>query len=71
MGLFVKLKINRDKLGDDPQVITRLVEACPVDIFYQRDGKLKTDPENEDECTFCKLCLELSPEGAIEIQKKY
>lgn len=71
MGLFVELEINEEKLGNNPHIIAEIVETCPVDVFYEENGNLRTKYDNEDECTFCGLCLERSPENAIKIKKKY
>lgn len=68
MGLFVTIKLNAGKCPDGCAVCA---EVCPVSIFQVEDGALKVVAENEDECTFCELCLERCPSAALEIVKSY
>jgi NAD-dependent dihydropyrimidine dehydrogenase PreA subunit len=43
-----------------------------VDIFAQAaDGGLEIVERNLDECVLCRLCLDASPPGAVEIIKLY
>lgn len=70
MGLFVELKIDQSKFAT-PEERERLAAVCPVDAFVVEDDKLAVHPENEDECTFCDLCVQKSPPGSIEVVKTY
>lgn len=70
MGLFIELGISRERcLGIDK--CGQCLEVCPVSVFYNDSGNLKTDPENEDECTLCNLCLQKCQPSALSIIKKY
>ena len=70
MGMFITFKIEQDRLSAADR--KRCVEVCPVDIFcLQGDGQLATQPDNEDECTLCDLCLQTSPPGALRFVKLY
>ena len=49
-----------------------LTEACPVDIYAQRDdGSLEIVEQNLDECVLCRLCLDASPNGSVKVIKLY
>ena len=61
-----------DGAATDTALAKKLTEACPVDIFAQRDdGTLEIVDENLDECVLCRLCLDASPPGAVKIVKLY
>ncbi|MBC7110068.1 MAG: 4Fe-4S binding protein [Archaeoglobi archaeon] len=66
MGVFVKVELNPEKCSE-PE---KLAEICPVDIFAVKDGKVVVVEENEDECTFCNLCVQYCPEG-VKYTKLY
>lgn len=65
--MFVTIKINTESCDDDCRIC---VETCPLDIF-RTDGGVTVVEENEDECTFCNLCIERCPKHAITIIKNY
>ena len=68
---FIAVEID-DEHAADAELARRLTEACPVDIFAQRDdGTLQIVKENLDECVLCRLCLDASPPGALKIVKLY
>lgn len=67
MGVFVTVFIE----GICPEGCKKCVDSCPVNIFEIKDGKITISDENEDECTFCNLCLEVCPRGIIRIKKEY
>lgn len=48
-----------------------LAALCPVDIFVMAGERLRVQPDEEDECTLCELCLKAAPAGAIVIHKLY
>ena len=70
MSMFIKLEVNPE-VASNPDLVSKLVEICPVDILDQDDGKLRIVDENEDECTLCDLCIEAAPEGAVKVIKLY
>ena len=70
-GIFIAVEVD-DSAAADAQLAARLTEACPVDIFAQRDGgALELVQDNLDECVLCRLCLDASPEGAVRVIKLY
>jgi NAD-dependent dihydropyrimidine dehydrogenase PreA subunit len=69
-GLFIDVEVT-DEVRSDPEVAKRLAEACPVDIFADRDGTLEIVEENLDECILCELCVQAAPPGAVRVKKLY
>ncbi len=70
-GIFIAVEID-DQAAADPELAAKLTEACPVDIYAQRDGDgLQIVDENLDECVLCRLCLDASPPGAVNVIKLY
>jgi len=70
-GIFIAVEVD-DQAAADPELAARLSEACPVDIYAQRDGDgLQIVDENLDECVLCRLCLDASPPGAVKVIKLY
>ena len=69
MGVFIEISVNSELL--DPEQSEAIVRLCPVDIFGMVGNHLAVKPENEDECTLCRLCLETAPRAAIVIHKTY
>ena len=68
---FIAVEVD-DQAAADRTLAKKLTEACPVDIFAQRDhGKLEIVQENLDECVLCRLCLDASPAGAVKVVKLY
>ena len=70
LGMFVKVKINQKKFTSQDE-LWNTVKYCPVNVFKFEGGRVIIDEENEDECTFCNICIENSPEDGIEIIKLY
>ena len=70
MGLFVEIKIDQSKFATREER-ERLAAVCPVDAFVVEDDRLATNYDNEDECTFCDLCVQKAPAGAIQVAKTY
>ncbi len=68
MGMFVVVNIAREKC---PESCTECVAACPVKVFQGTGPAVATLADNEDECTFCDLCLDRCPKGAITISTTY
>jgi len=70
-GTFIAIEVS-DEAAADPALAAKLAEACPVDIFAQRDdGTLELVDKNLDECVLCRLCLDASPPGAVKVIKLY
>jgi NAD-dependent dihydropyrimidine dehydrogenase PreA subunit len=70
-GLFIAVAVD-DAAALDAELARELAEVCPVDIFAtDEEGTLKLVDENLDECVLCRLCLDASPAGAVEVIKLY
>ena len=69
MGVFITLEVDPDQITSE--TAKQIVALCPVDIFVLERGRLAIQPEQEDECTLCELCLDVAPEGALTINKSY
>jgi NAD-dependent dihydropyrimidine dehydrogenase PreA subunit len=70
-GTFIAVEVD-DQAAGDAALAAKLTEACPVDIFAQReDGSLEIVQHNLDECVLCRLCLDASPDGAVKVVKLY
>jgi ferredoxin-like protein FixX len=70
-ALFIAVEVD-DQAAADTELARRLTEACPVDIFAQQpDGGLEIVEQNLDECVLCRLCLDASPAGTVQIVKLY
>ena len=67
MGTFVTVLID----GPCEEGCKKCADVCPVNIFEFRERKVIVVEENEDECTFCNLCLEACPRGVVKIRKEY
>lgn len=67
---FIAVEVEEQAAGD-PAVAAKLAEACPVDIYAQReDGTLEIVEENLDECVLCRLCIDAAPD-AVRVIKLY
>jgi ferredoxin-like protein FixX len=61
-ALFIAVAVD-DAAAADAELARRLTEACPVDIYAQKDdGTLELVEQNLDECVLCRLCLDAAPE---------
>jgi NAD-dependent dihydropyrimidine dehydrogenase PreA subunit len=70
-GMFIAVEVD-DATAADAALAKRLTEACPVDIYAQRnDGTLELVERNLDECVLCRLCLDATPQGAVKVIKLY
>jgi NAD-dependent dihydropyrimidine dehydrogenase PreA subunit len=70
-GIFIAVEVDEEAAADSA-LAAKLAEACPVDIFAQRDGNgLQIVERNLDECVLCRLCLDASPPGAVKVIKLY
>ena len=69
-GVFIDVEID-DSIRDDAELARKLEEACPVDIFAARDGRVDVVEENLDECVLCELCVRVAPAGKLRVRKLY
>jgi NAD-dependent dihydropyrimidine dehydrogenase PreA subunit len=69
-GIFIAVEVD-DSAAADAELAGRLEEACPVDIFADRDGAVAIVEQNLDECVLCRLCLDAAPDGAVRVIKRY
>jgi NAD-dependent dihydropyrimidine dehydrogenase PreA subunit len=69
-GLFIDVRVAAAH-ARDAALAKKLEEACPVDIFEARDGRLAIVEANLDECILCELCIKAAPDGAVRVVKLY
>ena len=69
-GMFIEVEI-ADSIREDTELAKKLEQACPVDIYAERDGGVEVIEENLDECVLCELCIQASPPGAVRVRKLY
>jgi NAD-dependent dihydropyrimidine dehydrogenase PreA subunit len=69
VGKFISLKFDKNQIS--AEVAERLVAVCPVDIFAFEGSQLVIQPQQEDECTLCELCLDEAPASSLVIHKLY
>ena len=68
---FIAVEVD-DAVASDHELARKLTEACPVDIFAQRDDDTLDIVEgNLDECVLCRLCMDATPKGAVKVIKLY
>jgi ferredoxin-like protein FixX len=70
MALFIAVEVD-PAAARDAELVKKLVEVCPVNIFAQKDGALEIVDANLDECTLCELCLQAAPPGLVRVRKQY
>ena len=69
-GMFIDVEVD-DSVRADAEVAKRLEQACPVDIYAERDGRVEVVEENLDECVLCELCINAAPAGTVRVLKLY
>ena len=69
-GMFIDVKID-ESVRHDAELAGKLEQACPVDIYAERDGRVEVVEENLDECVLCELCIQASPPAAVRVEKLY
>ena len=69
-GTFIDVEV-ADDVRDDAALAKKLEDACPVDIFANRDGHVDVVDENLDECVLCELCIAAAPPGKVRVLKLY
>ena len=67
---FIGIEVD-DAVAGDGDLARRLQEACPVDIYAEKDGRVGIVHENVDECILCGLCIDASPPGTVRVHKLY
>ena len=71
MAMFVRVQVSPEA-ASRPELVRKLVEVCPVDIFAQeQDRGLRVVEDNVDECVLCDLCIQAAPEGTVRVVKLY
>ena len=69
-GVFIDVEVS-DEIRDDADMAQKLEDACPVDIYANKDGKVEVVEENLDECILCELCVKAAPPGKLRVLKVY
>ena len=69
-GVFIDVEID-ESIRQDAELAKKLEDACPVDIFANRDGHVEVVEENLDECVLCELCIAAAPPGKVRVVKLY
>jgi len=69
-AVFINVEVS-DDISGDAEMTQKLEDACPVDIFANRDGHTEVVEENLDECVLCELCVNAAPAGAVRVLKLY
>jgi NAD-dependent dihydropyrimidine dehydrogenase PreA subunit len=69
-GLFIDVEV-ADEVRDDAEIAQKLADACPVDIYANKEGKVDVVEENLDECILCELCVQAAPPGTVKVKKLY
>mgnify|MGYP001136371800 CR=1 FL=1 len=69
MALFVDIAVDEKCVASSG--CTKCVDACPLAIFEVRERTIAVNDENADECTFCDICRDRCPVGALAISKNY
>ena len=67
---FIGIEVSDEVVGD-AELAQKLADACPVDIFASKDGKVDIVEENLDECILCELCVQAAPPGTVRVKKLY
>jgi NAD-dependent dihydropyrimidine dehydrogenase PreA subunit len=69
-GLFIDVEVS-DEIRGDAEIAQKLTDACPVDIYANKDGGVAIVEENLDECILCELCVQAAPPGTVRVKKLY
>ena len=71
MALFIEVEVS-PTAANDADVVKKLVEVCPVNIFAAGSGpSIEIVEKHLDECTLCELCLTAAPAGSVRVKKLY
>ena len=69
-GLFIDVEV-AGEIRDDAEMAKKLADACPVDIYSDKDGTVEVVDANLDECILCELCVQAAPPGTVRVMKLY
>ena len=69
-AVFINVEVAEEIRGD-AEMAQKLEDACPVDIYANRDGTVEVVEANLDECILCELCVKTAPPGAVRVLKLY
>ena len=70
-AMFIRVEVD-PQVASQADIVKKLVEVCPVDIFAaNQDGSLRIVENNLDECTLCDLCQDPVPAGSVRVIKLY
>jgi NAD-dependent dihydropyrimidine dehydrogenase PreA subunit len=69
-AVFINVEVAEEIRGD-AEMAQKLEDACPVDIYANRDGNVEVVEENLDECILCELCVKAAPPGTVRVLKLY
>lgn len=70
-AMFIRVEVD-PQVASNPDLVKKLAEICPVDIFAAGpEGQLSIVENNLDECTLCDLCIQACPPGSIRVVKLY
>lgn len=70
-GTFIGIEVDDSKVND-VELVAKLNEVCPVDIFHVAENKTLTlNEENLDECVLCELCIQATSDQVVSIHKLY
>ena len=69
-GTFIDVEVAEDIRGD-AGLAQKLEDACPVDIYANREGQVEVVEDNLDECVLCELCIQAAPAGKVRVLKLY
>ncbi len=67
---FIGVEVD-DSIVDNAELATKLEDACPVDIYVNKAGRVEIVHDNLDECILCELCIHASPQGTVKVHKLY
>ena len=69
-GTFIGIEVD-DAIVGDAAIAAKLREVCPVDIYGDDGGKVQIVEGNVDECVLCRLCIDATPPGTVNVLKLY
>lgn len=67
---FIGIAVD-DSVAGDADLVAKLEEVCPVDIFSSDGGQVGVVEEQLDECVLCELCIQAAPPGTVRVKKLY
>ena len=69
-GTFIDVEV-AEEVREDAELAQGLEDACPVDIYANRNGHVEVVEQNLDECVLCELCVRAAPPGKLRVLKLY